>query len=136
MVPGLDIDSFHNMLEELSEEIPEALFRELNGGIVTLPEARIHAKSGTPRLYTMGEYRVQIPGLGRYIAIFYGSFMRVYGANPNPRTLRRELRKTLLHEFRHHMESLAGERDLEIIDKQKLQEYMNVVEKNSDFTAD
>ena len=126
----MDIDSFHDILEELSEEIPEDLFRQLNGGIVTLPEARIHPKSGNPTLYTMGEYRVQIPGLGRYIAIFYGSFEKIYGVNVNPARLRRELRKTLLHEFRHHLESLAGEKDLEIIDKQNLQKYMEMLNRS------
>ena len=125
----MDIDSFHALLEELSEEIPEALFRDLNGGIMTLPETKksIYAKDEAP-LYTMGEYRVQIPGMGRYIAIYYGSFMAVYGINVSRVKLRKELRKTLLHEFRHHIESLAGERALEIEDKMNILKYLNLID--------
>jgi hypothetical protein len=129
----LDIDDFHTILEEISSEIPEVLFKELNGGIVVLPEAQIHPESvgGQSLLYTLGEYRVQIPGLGRYIAIFYGSFMRVFGENADPERLRKEMRKTLRHEFRHHIESLAGARDLEVEDKLSILKYKNRIGNNS-----
>ena len=33
------------------------------------------------------------------------------------------LKKTLFHEFTHHLESLAGERDLEIEDERQLAAY-------------
>lgn len=36
---------------------------------------------------------------------------------------RRELRHVILHEFRHHLESLAGERDLEMEDERSLEKY-------------
>jgi hypothetical protein len=119
----LDIDSFHDMLEEISKEIPDELFKELNGGILLLPESKLHPESETPSLYTMGEYRTQIPGLGRYIVIYYGSFMKAFGEWVNPSMLRSELRKTLLHEFRHHVETLAGVKDLIIEDEIALEKY-------------
>ena len=119
----MDIDQFHNILEEISEDIPEEIFRDLNGGVVLLPEAKLHDGDVAGDLYILGEYRVQIPGLGRYVAIFYGSFVKVYGEQPNLQQLREELRKTLLHELRHHMESLAGVRDLEIIDEERIEQY-------------
>jgi len=119
------------MLEEISSEIPGELFKELNGGVVVLPEAQLHPASiGPSPLYTLGEYRVQIPGLGRYIAIFYGSFIKIYGENPNPEKLRKEVRKTLRHEFRHHIESLAGARDLEIEDKMNILKYKSQIGSN------
>ena len=37
--------------------------------------------------------------------------------------LRVQIRKVLLHEFRHHLESLAGERDLEIEDAVNVSQY-------------
>ena len=119
----MDIDQFHNILEEISEDIPEEIFRDLNGGVVLLPEAKLHDGDVAGDLYILGEYRVQIPGLGRYVAIFHGSFVKVYGEQPNLQQLREELRKTLLHELRHHMESLAGVRDLEIIDEERIEQY-------------
>jgi hypothetical protein len=50
--------------------------------------------------------------LGRYIAIYYGSFLRVYG-HLGREELKDELKKTLKHEFLHHLEAMAGARDLE-----------------------
>ena len=119
----MDIEQFHTILEELSVDIPSEILQELNGGIVLLPEAKLHRDDLAGDLYILGEYRVQIPGLGRYVAIFYGSFMKVYGDKPNMYKLRMELRKTLLHELRHHMESLAGVRDLEVFDEERIEQY-------------
>jgi hypothetical protein len=124
----MDIDSFQNILEDVVSEIPDAILRDLNGGIVLLPEARIHPKAQRGDLFIMGEYRVQIPGLGRYAAIFYGSFKKVHAqamAAGDIATLRAEIRKTVLHELRHHLESLSGERDLEIDDERAIAEYQS-----------
>jgi len=121
----LDIDGFHAILDEAADTIPEELLRGLNGGILVLPEAKLHHADQTRNLYIMGEYHVQIPGLGRYIAIYYGSFERVFGArtpNENKR-LREEVRKTLIHELRHHIETLSGVRDLEYEDDLRLESY-------------
>ena len=115
----MDIDAFHQTLEDIAAEVPEELLRELNGGIFVLPEVKIHPKAVDGNIYAMGEYHVELPGLGRYIVLYYGSFERVYGAgtpNGSPR-LRADIRKTLLHEIRHHVESLSGTRDLEIEDE-------------------
>ena len=72
-------------------------------------------------LCIMGEYCRQYH-LGRFIVIYYGSFAQVYGHLPKE-DLAKRLRKVLLHEFRHHLESLAGERDLEIEDAIEIAEY-------------
>jgi predicted Zn-dependent protease with MMP-like domain len=61
-------------------------------------------------------------GLGRYIAIYYGSFEKVYG-NCSPEEQKEQLRRVLIHEITHHIESLAGERGLEIKDKAELEKY-------------
>ena len=54
--------------------------------------------------------------------IYYGSFAAVYGYE-GPEELRERVRKTILHEFRHHLESLAGERGLEVEDAIRLADY-------------
>jgi hypothetical protein len=43
----------------------------------------------------------------------------------SPDTLRERIAHTLKHEFRHHLESKGGQRDLEIIDETDIQEYKN-----------
>ena len=121
----MDIDGFQMIMEEAAEEIPDELLRELNGGILVLPEIKYHPTAQANDLYIMGEYHIQIPGLGRYIALYYGSFECVFGAatpNENPR-LRSEVRKTLIHELRHHIESLSGVKDLEREDERALEAY-------------
>ena len=121
----MDIDGFHEMLNELMDEIPEDILQDLNGGITVLPEMKLHPKDADGRLFTMGEYHVQIPGMGRFIVIYFGSFERVFGKGLRigRGRLRDELRKTLRHELRHHLESLAGERDLEIQDEYDIEAY-------------
>ncbi|MCL2059056.1 MAG: metallopeptidase family protein [Oscillospiraceae bacterium] len=122
----MDIDGFHMILEEAAEGVPVELLNRLNGGILVLPEAKMHPGAQSGDLYIMGEYHVQIPGLGRYIALYYGSFERVFGAaTPNDsQRLRTEVRKTLIHELRHHIESLSGVKDLEHEDERDFEAYM------------
>ena len=121
----MDIDGFQMALEEAAASIPTELLRDLNGGIIVLPEIKRHPMSRIGDLYIMGEYHVQIPGLGRYIALYFGSFEQVFGAGtPNEnRNLRNEIKKTLIHELRHHIESLSGVKDLEREDERTLEAY-------------
>ena len=124
----LTFDELGVMLDEIAEEIPQDFYRELNGGIILMPETKRHRDSDKIRvsnLFVLGEYhndRKGMGGLGRYIAIYYGSFIRLYGRYP-PELQRRELKRVLIHEFTHHMESLAGERGLAEKDARELEKY-------------
>jgi hypothetical protein len=109
------------MLDELACELPERFYEELNGGILLLPEARLSPEAINDDLYTLGEYHYS-HSMGRYIAIYYGSFKALFG-HLSPDELKVELRGTLRHEFTHHLESLAGEKDLEIEDERQLARY-------------
>jgi hypothetical protein len=116
------IEDMEVMMGEIVQEFPEELFRQLNGGILILPDAKMHEKNRNDDLFIMGEYHVD-GVLGRYIALYYGSFVRVCGSLPQE-ALRKRLTATLKHEFLHHMESLAGERGLEIRDAQDIARYL------------
>ena len=117
----ITIDEMEEMLEEISRELPPEFYKELNGGILLLPDLKISPEAIDDDLYTMGEYRYS-PSMGRYIIIYYGSFRRLYG-HMTGEQLKTRLRETLYHEFTHHMESLAGERGLEIKDEWELAQY-------------
>jgi len=121
----LDIDGFHLILDEVAEEIPEDLLQRLNGGILVLPEIKYHPTARARDLFVMGEYHVQIPGLGRYIVLYYGSFEQVFGSHTSNGSsrLRSEIRRTLIHELRHHIESLSGVKDLEREDERAIEAY-------------
>lgn len=115
------IEEVHAILDEIAEELPQELFEKLNEGIVLLPEYKIHPESrAIDKLYIMGEYSHSITG--RRITIYYGSFKKTY-SEASIITLRKKLKDTLLHEFTHHLESLAGEKDLEIEDAKNLARY-------------
>lgn len=116
------IDKVEAMLDEISEEIPKEFFKELNEGVVLLPQSKTHPESRGDELLVLGEYSRSVTG--RNIKIYYGSFKRVY-KGLSYEDLYEELKETLLHEFTHHLESLADERGLEIKDAIRLEEYRN-----------
>ena len=114
------IEEMNEMLDEIAAELPEGIFRELNGGVSLLDEVKRSKKDPSGGLYTLGEYRRD--QMGRYIVIYYGSLCAVYG-NSSEKSMRKHLRDVLVHELTHHIESLAGERDLEIEDEMKIFDY-------------
>ncbi|MDO4270901.1 MAG: metallopeptidase family protein [Eubacteriales bacterium] len=117
----ISIDRFEEILGALAEELPEAFYEELNGGILVDPGRPLHPADEHGDLYIMGEYRVE-PAMGKYIVMFYGSFRRVFG-NLDEARLTEEMRKVLRHEFRHHVEGRAGVRDLEVWDEEQISAY-------------
>ena len=120
----LSFEEVGEMLDNIADGLPKEFYKELNGGINLLPNIKYHPKSkNSADLYILGEYRYDGKGLGRYINIYYGSFVRVNG-NSSVSRLETELRRVLLHEFTHHLESLAGERGLEIKDEIELKKYI------------
>ena len=109
------------MLDEIAAELPEGVFRDLNGGVSLLRETKLSSADPDGGLYTLGEYRRD--QMGRYIILYYGSIRAVHG-NASREELYTQLKKILSHELTHHLESLAGERDLEIEDKKFINAYL------------
>ena len=98
-------------LDELVDELPPGIFKGLNCGVSLLPDV-LYDSNG---LLILGQYHVQPRGLGRYVTINYGSMMLAHG-HLCPIKFRDKLKKVLHHELTHHLESLAGDRSLEIKD--------------------
>lgn len=118
----ISFDEFETLVYDISDTFPEVFFRELSGGIMVKQYSRFHPASVSDDLYVMGEYHVH-PHLGRYVVIYYGSFRAVCGYYSED-ALKEKIRSVLLHEFRHHLESLAGERDLEYVDQKNIRSYL------------
>ena len=114
------IAEMEKMLDEIASGFPKELFNELNGGIILLPETK--SNPAGKNLYILGQYH-RGGNMGRYISIYYGSFEKVYGHLDKER-LHEHLTRTLKHEFTHHLESLAGEKGLEIKDAEFLADYL------------
>lgn len=117
----LDYESFETAALDIAETFPEDFFRELNGGIVVRKGSRLHPKAEGSDLFILGEYR-RHRHLGRFVVLYYGSFEKCFWYYSDE-DLKERIRKVLLHEFRHHLESLAGERDLEVEDAIELSRY-------------
>lgn len=116
----MTIEEVQEILDELAEAVPEEFYNELNGGINLLPHLR-RSEYGHD-LYTLGDYNRGGP-MGRYINIYYGSMQKVHG-HLSREDYKKELWDVLRHEFRHHIESLAGERGLEAEDEDFIEEYL------------
>jgi len=116
---------FVNLVERLWDEIPEAFKKGLQG-VHVFPEAK--PEPGLKDVWRLGEYLDPGPlsafrgfeGLGRHIALYYGSFLQVAGPGFD---WEGEVWETLLHELRHHLESLAGRDDLVREDLRRLAEF-------------
>jgi len=126
----LSFDEFGDILEEVAHEMPEEIYGRLNGGVILLPDEKLHpeSKEGHP-LFILGEYHVN--RIGRYINIYYGSFARTFSYLPEER-LRERMEHTLKHELLHHLENLAGEKGLEIEDEIRLNRYRTQFKKPLD----
>ena len=119
----MTIGEYQLLLERIAAELPSDFFTGLNGGIVISEQEKLHKKSlpGRP-LYILGEYHYG-GAEGRYITMYYGSFVKARGFLRGS-AAREELKKVLLHEFRHHLETRAGEHDLEYEDDAYIAEYL------------
>ena len=130
----ITFDEVAEILDEIAHSLPQEFYKYLNGGVNLLPDTVYHPQQtwDGSSLYVMGHYINDVRGLGRYINIYYGSFVAVYGYCGFDRQ-REELRKILLHEFTHHLESMGGEKDLEHKDAMELEQYKRRQRRNNHF---
>ena len=109
----MSFEEFREMVAEMLDEIPQEFLRGL-AGVHVRPEARVEPDYDD--VYRMGEYLDPGAedflgageGLGRHVAIYYGSFVAIADGDPDF-DWEDEAWETLTHELRHHVESLAGE---------------------------
>lgn len=117
----VSFEEFEQIVYNIVDTLPQDFFRELDGGVIVREQRKVHPESAGEELKILGEYH-RNRYLGRYVVIYYGSFMAAFGYLERE-DLKKRVRKTVLHEFRHHLESLAGERDLEVEDAKALAAY-------------
>ncbi len=116
---ALSFVQFQERLGEMLDELPRPLLEDLNGGVIA--ELGAARDDEHPGLLVLGQYH-RDSHLGRLIVLYYGSFAYLYGSNRG-RWLA-EMRRTLRHEFRHHLEDRAGLRDLEREDLELVRRFL------------
>jgi len=100
----VDLATFTALAHRLVDEVPPELCQDLSGGFLVSPEALWDG-----RYAILGQY-IQ-DNLGSRVVFYYGSFAAVLNDAP-PDTWEAELRETVFHEMRHHVERLCGSDEL------------------------
>jgi len=121
----IDLEEFYEILNEVCDELPDGMFRELHLGVIIEEGVKISPHARNNDLIIMGEYTRS--RYGNKITIYYGSFAKSYQMNDRE-FVKNKLREVVRHEFRHHLENLAGMHgvdSLEHEDKVNLQRYLN-----------
>lgn len=121
----ISMNEYQKIISDLMDELPPEFFRELSGGVIVSEAVVIPDYAENNDLYTLGLYKIFSPGV-RQIILYKGSFDRAY-PYANEAEAREILRGVLRHEFRHHLEFLAGIHDatsLEAADEREKREYL------------
>ena len=106
---------FEAKARELLTQLPEEFFKDLNGGVVVEEGEHLSEYAENGDLYVLGIY-MRSSNMGRQIRLYYGSFLKV--VPHTEKAFEKQLWKTIRHEFRHHLETKARIKDLEIEDRQ------------------
>ena len=114
-------DWFEEKTRELLTRLPEEFFKDLNGGVVVEEGEKLSEYAEDNDLYVLGIY-MRSTGMGRQIRLYYGSFLRIVPHTKE--AFEAQLWKTIRHEFRHHLETKAGIKDLEIEDREFIAGHM------------
>ena len=120
----ISTEEYRAIVSDLLDELPEAFFRGLTGGVILSEALVIPDYARGDDLYTLGHYQVCY-GV-RQIVMFKGSFDRLY-PQADAAQAREILRGVLRHEFRHHIEFLGGihnSSSLEAEDERKKRAYL------------
>ena len=120
----MDIEKFTKITDEEANKMPPEFYKGLNGGIIIEDKTYLSENAVANDLYTLGTYK-RGP-LGNQIVLYYGSFMQVFPYLTDDQ-MRDQINRTIRHEFRHHLEHMAGiygKDSLEEEDRQAYQEYL------------
>lgn len=102
----MDLEQFDAIVEEEMKLLPDYVYEELNGGVLVDQAVYPHPSRLAEDLYILGTYSTD-PVLGKQIVLYYGSFAATMQW-AGDEAVRKQIRDTLRHEFRHHLETNAG----------------------------
>ena len=117
-----DINTFFELLVEVCNELPDEFYKELHRGVIV--SERTESAPICDELTVLGQYHRSY--FGNQITIYYGSFMKLY-PHVSEEFLKEKLREVVRHEFRHHLENLAGiygKRSLGYEDDEMIRRYL------------
>ncbi len=121
MLDSMTYRDFKRLVEEMVDDIPDEFLDGLQGVHVLEQE---QPETDYEDVYRLGEYLDPGPddflgmsdGLGRHIALYYGSFVAVADDDFD---WEEEIWETITHELGHHVESRAGAGGLIELDRER-----------------
>ncbi len=112
----MKFNEFTDYVDYLCEhEIPQEIFNGLNLGVVVSPDRQVDDEEKD--FYIMGEY-IQ-DALGCQVVLYYGTFKYFFKGEPL-KDWQDEILSTLKHELLHHIEALAGQEDLAVMEEMEV----------------
>lgn len=121
----ISFEEYREIVFELMEELPDEFFRELHYGVQLSEDLKLSPLDEDGTIVIMGEYNRS--NHGNRITIFYGSFERTCGWMSEEQ-LKDKLREIVRHEFRHHMENLAGVYGADSLEHEDREELKKIAE--------
>ncbi len=121
----MTFDEFADIVDDEMNLLPDYCYDELNGGVVVDEAEYLHPARRADDLYILGTYTSD-PVLGKQIRLYFGSFRACVADSPTAMKL--QIRKTLRHEFLHHLETRArifGKESLAEEDRQNMIRYFD-----------
>lgn len=128
----MDIEKFTQIADEEAKKMPQEFYKELTGGIIIDEKEYLSENAVKNDLFVLGQYHTG--QTGKWITLYYGSFIKVF-SYLNEDEMREQIAHTIKHEFRHHLENLAGihgKDSLEAEDRKQYYEYISKHETVSD----
>ena len=132
LVKVMDIEKFTQIADEEAKKMPQEFYKELTGGIIIDEKEYLSENAVKNDLFVLGQYHTG--QTGKWITLYYGSFIKVF-SYLNEDEMREQIAHTIKHEFRHHLENLAGihgKDSLEAEDRKQYYEYISKHETVSD----
>ena len=102
----MTFEEFAQVTEEELALLPDYVHEELNGGVLVDPDPYLHPGRMADDLYILGTY-TNNHVMGKQIVLYYGSFLATM-EHCSDEIWKDQIRETLRHEYRHHMETRAG----------------------------
>ena len=102
----ITFDEFEEAVREEIALLPDYVQEDLNGGVLVDEKAYLHPGALADDLYILGTYSMHWL-YGKQIVLYYGSFVRSIGG-ADMDAWKAQIRKTLRHEYLHHLETKAG----------------------------
>lgn len=127
----MDIEKFTKIADEESLKMPNEFYKGLNGGIIIEDRTYLSENAIDNDLYVLGMYKSG--PLGHQIILYYGSFIKMFPYLTDEQ-MRKKINHTIKHEFRHHLENMAGihgKNSLEEEDRQQYYEYVLAHQKST-----